>query len=94
MGLGIYVLDRRGRQISYLPDDTECTFRNACTSAPPDSMRRGVMVHGDTTFNRLQLARLVEELEALEAPSRVIDDILEAARFARDRSYYLFIAGD
>lgn len=94
MGLGIYVLDRRGRQISYLPDDTECTARNACTSAPPDSMRRGVMVHGDTTFNRLQLAGLVEELEALEAPSRVIDDILEAARFARDRSYYLFIAGD
>jgi hypothetical protein len=38
--------------------------------------------------------RLVEELEALEPRSRVIDDILEAARFARDRSYYLFIAGD
>ncbi|MBA5221917.1 hypothetical protein [Streptomyces griseoaurantiacus] len=65
-----------------------------CTSAPWDSIRRGVMVHGDTTFNRLQLTRLVEELEALEARSPVIDEVLEAARFARDKSYYLFINGD
>jgi hypothetical protein len=53
------------------------------------------MVHGNTTFNRLQLMRLVEELENLEGErGPVVEQVIEAARAAIDQSNYLHIVGD
>jgi hypothetical protein len=95
MGLGIYVLDRQGRQKSYFPDDRLGSFIEICESAPRESMRHGVMKYGDTTFNRNQLMILVEELEALGGEKLpIICQVLEAARYARDQSLYLFMRGD
>lgn len=94
MGLGIYIQDRRGRQLGYIPDIGD-EFRRVATSGPPDSIRRGVMIHGNTTFNRLQLMRLVDELESLEGPhGPVTQQVIEAARMAADQSNYLHIVGD
>ncbi|MFD4561516.1 hypothetical protein ACFWP5_45630 [Streptomyces sp. NPDC058469] len=60
MSLGIYVLDRRGREITHISADREESFRLLCQAGPWESLRRGVMTHGETTFNRIQLMRLVE----------------------------------
>ncbi|MDQ0787301.1 hypothetical protein QFZ64_002798 [Streptomyces sp. B3I8] len=95
MSLGVYVLDRSGRQSRYLSDDMDNSFIKICESAPPESVRSGVMKYGDAMFNRNQLMRLIEELEALEGePPPVVVDILDAARYAWRESLYLFIRGD
>ncbi|WP_328923091.1 hypothetical protein [Streptomyces griseoaurantiacus] len=95
MSLGMYVLDRSGRQTRYFSDDVNNSFMRICESAPPESVRSGVMKYGDTMFNRNQLVRLIEELEALEGgPPAVVIDILDAARYAWRESLYLFIRGD
>ncbi|MDQ0811409.1 hypothetical protein QFZ63_003123 [Streptomyces sp. B3I7] len=95
MSLGMYVLDRSGRQTRYFSDDVNNSFMRICESAPPESVRCGVMKYGDTMFNRNQLVRLIEELEALEGETpAVVIDILDAARYAWRESLYLFIRGD
>jgi hypothetical protein len=94
MGLGIYIQDRQGNRLGYIPDVGD-EFRRVSTSGPWESVRRGVMVHGNTTFNRLQLMRLVEELENLEGErGPVVEQVIEAARAAIDQSNYLHIVGD
>ncbi|WP_307168755.1 hypothetical protein [Streptomyces sp. B3I7] len=53
------------------------------------------MIHGDTTFNRLQLMRLVDELESLDGDrGPVVEKVIKAAKAAVDQSNYLYIAGD
>ncbi|MDQ0809343.1 hypothetical protein QFZ63_001057 [Streptomyces sp. B3I7] len=94
MGLGIYVQDRQGRRLEYIPDIGD-EFREVATSGPWESVRRGVMIHGDTTFNRLQLMRLVDELESLDGDrGPVVEKVIKAAKAAVDQSNYLYIAGD
>ncbi|WP_405949802.1 hypothetical protein OG588_28705 [Streptomyces prunicolor] len=96
MSLGIYILDRRGREIAHLSDDREESFRRLCQASPWDSLRRGVMTHGETTFNRVQLMHLVEELEAVPGDRRtpVVDRVIELSKVAITESSYLHLTGD
>ncbi|MFG2782942.1 hypothetical protein ACGFY7_34545 [Streptomyces prunicolor] len=96
MSLGIYVLDRRGREITQFSDDPEESFRRLCQEGPWDSLRRGVMSHGETTFNRVQLMRLVEELAAVPDDGRtpVVNQVIELSKVAITKSFYLHLTGD
>lgn len=95
MGLAIYAEGRARNKLDHIPDDVDASFRQLCQSAPWESLRRGVMQFGDTYFNRVQLERLVEELEALPAERpAVVDGVLALARLAIRNSGYLHFVGD
>ena len=80
--------------LGHIPDVGD-EFRRVSTSGPWESVHQGVMVHGNTTFDRLQLMRLVEEFENLEGErGPVVAQVTEAARSAIDQSNYLPIVGD
>ncbi|MFD0376945.1 hypothetical protein [Streptomyces sp. NPDC127112] len=96
MGLGIYARDARREKICFASDDPQDSFYQLCAAAPWESLRRGVMKHGETVFNSVQLRRLIEELEALPPgeSTPVVRDVVEAARLAIRRSGYLQFIGD
>jgi len=96
MSLGIYILDRRGREITHLSDDREGSFRRLCQTGPWDSLRREFMTHGETTFSRVQLMCLVEELEAVPDDRRtpVVNQVIELSKVAITESSYLHLTGD
>ncbi|MFI6467475.1 hypothetical protein [Streptomyces sp. NPDC050528] len=54
------------------------------------------MTYGETTFNRVQLMRLVEELEAVPDDRRtpVVDRVTELSKVAITESSYLHLTGD
>ncbi|MGW0836918.1 hypothetical protein [Streptomyces prunicolor] len=54
------------------------------------------MTYGETTFNRVQLMRLVEELEAVPHDERtpVVDRVIELSKVAITKSFYLHLTGD
>ncbi|KUF16029.1 hypothetical protein [Streptomyces silvensis] len=96
MGIAISLRDLRHDEFGFLTDDADDSFRKMCQEAPADALRRGVMQHGHTMFNSLQLHRLVDELEGLrsEEVTPAVRDVLEAARQAIRKSGYLYFTGD
>ncbi|MFI5999922.1 hypothetical protein ACIA98_05820 [Streptomyces sp. NPDC051366] len=96
MGLGIHVRDLRREEIRSLTDSPDDSFRRMCQSAPWESLRRGVMQHGTTVFNSLQLYRFIEELEALPPAetTATVREVLDAAQLALRHSGYLEFVGD
>ncbi|MEU7151265.1 hypothetical protein AB0B15_25055 [Streptomyces sp. NPDC045456] len=96
MGIGVSLRDLRHDEFGFLTDDADDSFRKMCQEAPADALRRGVLQHGHTMFNSLQLRRLVDELEGLrsEEMTPAISAILEAAKQAIRKSGYLYFIGD
>ena len=96
MGLGMYVLDQGDRQVDFFTDDVDASFMSICQEAPWESLRRGVMQHGTTVFNSLQLRRLVEELRSLpqERTLPVVERVICGAELAIRRSGSLRFMGD
>jgi hypothetical protein len=56
----------------------------------------GLGIYGDNAFNRVQLMRLVEELEAVPDDRRtpVVNQVIELSKVAITESSYLHLTGD
>ncbi|MFF7148397.1 hypothetical protein ACFZAO_10090 [Streptomyces griseoaurantiacus] len=95
MGLAMYAEGHAYNRLGSTFDGVEAPFLRLCRSAPRESLRWGVMQYGDTYFNRAQLERLVEELEALP-PDRpvIVEEVLRLARLAIRNAGYLHVIGD
>ncbi|WP_194836795.1 hypothetical protein [Nocardia sp. XZ_19_369] len=96
MSLDIYVIGRGDVQDAHFGDDAEESFLRMCQAAPDDTLRRGVVKHGRTMFNPVQLRRFVAELEALPAAERtpVVREVEAAAHLAIRSSGCLLIVGE
>jgi hypothetical protein len=56
----------------------------------------GLGIYGDNAFNRVQLMRLVEELEAVPDDRRtpVVNRVIKLSKVAITESSYLHLTGD